>query len=96
MTRIGAMPTPTHPQKAPMKTRLMLVLPCLCAALTGCGSTVESDNVAGAVATTLVKIPFFIVGGLLDGDDDHDSSDSSIGKRHVARQSSDNQPLGVR
>lgn len=79
-----------------MISRFILVLPCLCAALTGCGNTVDSDDVAGAVATTLVEIPFAIVGGLLDGDDDDDTSSDSIGKRHVSRQSSDHQPLGVR
>lgn len=75
---------------------LFLSLPISCAFLSGCGSTVESENVAGAVASTLVEIPIAIVGGLLDGDDDDDSSDSSIGKRHVARQPDDHQPSGVR
>lgn len=74
----------------------LLSMPLACAILSGCGSTVDSDNVAGAVASTLVEIPIAIVGGLLDGDDDDDSSGSSTGKRHVARQSSDHQPLGVR
>lgn len=59
---------------------LAISLPCL--ALSSCASVTEAcvDGVIGA---------------LFDGDSD-DDSDSSLGKRHVARQSSGGQPAGVR
>jgi hypothetical protein len=75
----------------------LLAMPLACLALTHCASSVDSEDVAGAVATTLIKAPFVLVGAILDGDDDDgDSSSDSIGKRHVGRQSSGNQPQGVR
>ncbi|RYD60408.1 MAG: hypothetical protein EOP83_19465 [Verrucomicrobiaceae bacterium] len=65
--------------------------------LASCSTTADSDSVGDAVASTIVEIPFAIVGSLLGGDDDDDSdSDSSFGKTHVARQPSGHQPVGVR